>query len=165
MENINLIRKIAWSFYHTTGLDWEDLFQEAAIAYLEAKDNYNPGDGKITTYLWHCMTKRLNNYLKEQESYKCAQHNGGSGIASLEDITTDPYIETTPFWEELSVTAQMIAEVVIASPKPYLEHETRPLSINRIRRVMRNYGWDWNKTREGLNELRTVYSKRTTPWI
>ena len=40
MEDINLIRKIAWSFHHTTGHDWDDLFQEGALAYLECLAKY-----------------------------------------------------------------------------------------------------------------------------
>ena len=69
MKDINLIRKIAWSFHKSTGLDWDDLFQEAAIAYLEAMKTYNKRKGKITTHVWCCITSRLKNYLKKEREY------------------------------------------------------------------------------------------------
>ena len=36
---INLLRKIAWSFHKTTGLEWDNLFSETIQAYYKAMEN------------------------------------------------------------------------------------------------------------------------------
>ena len=70
MKDINLIRKIAWSFHKSTGLDWDDLFQEAALAYLEALQSYDKRKGKLSTHAWHCIVSRLKNYWKKEREWQ-----------------------------------------------------------------------------------------------
>jgi len=64
--NINLIRKIAWSFHKSTHLEFDDLFQEAAIAYHVALKSYDPAKGKITTFATHCILSHLKNYTRKE---------------------------------------------------------------------------------------------------
>jgi len=72
-EHLNLLRKIAWSFYNTTGLDWQELFSEAALAYCEGvqnlKTHYDSSKGQISIYLWNCVKSHLLNYIKKQHKY------------------------------------------------------------------------------------------------
>ena len=161
MDNIDLIRKIAWSFHYTTGMEWEDLFQEAALACCEAMNKYSPNKGRLSTYLWQCMTKRLQTYLQEQDHYKIHKdwRSNTTGICSIEDVKVSTTVEMELWWESLSDEAYEIAKVVIASPKPYLELRNLNKSISRIKHVMKNNGWDWRKIRRGIADLRTAYSK------
>lgn len=158
MQNINLIRKIAWSFHNTTGLEWDELFQEAALAYCEAMETYNPKKGKLSLYLWQRMYWRLQTYLQSQDAYKFKDWRSKiTAIASLEDIKVDPEVESNYFWEALSEEAHEIAKVILASPKPYLEHN-RVKAISRVKNVMKARGWDWRKVRRGLDDLKIAYS-------
>ena len=83
-KHVNLIRKIAWSFHRSTGLEWDDLFQEAAVAYYESLESYDESRGKITTHAWNCISNRLKNYLKEQEEYKARKSE--EELFSIEDV-------------------------------------------------------------------------------
>jgi RNA polymerase sigma factor (sigma-70 family) len=69
MENIDLIRKIAWYFHKRTGIDWDDLFQEAALIYLEKLEDYDPSKGKLSTYMWHVISSHLKNFIKRWNKY------------------------------------------------------------------------------------------------
>lgn len=69
-NHLNLLRKIAWSFYATTGIDWQELFSEAALAYCKALKSYNPNRGRITTHLWNCVKSELINFIKEEKRYR-----------------------------------------------------------------------------------------------
>jgi hypothetical protein len=69
-NHLNLIRKIAWSFYNSTGIEWQELFSEASLAYCEALQSYNPERGKITTHLWNCMKSQLLNFIKQENKYR-----------------------------------------------------------------------------------------------
>ena len=160
MDNIDLIRKIAWSFHYTTGLDWDDLFQEAALACYEAMDSYDPNRGKLSTHLWHRMTRRLQTYLQKQDHYRIHKdwRSNTAGICHLEDIKIDKAAEETElWWEGLSNEAFEIAKMILASPKPYLKRN-KLKAVRRIKHVMKNNGWDWRKTRQGLEDLGMAYS-------
>lgn len=69
MENIHLIKKIANSFAITTEIPYDDLFQEAAIAYLEACKTHDLIRGKLSTHIWNCVSNHLKNYVKQETKH------------------------------------------------------------------------------------------------
>jgi DNA-directed RNA polymerase specialized sigma subunit len=69
-EHLNLIRKIAWSFYSSTGIEWQELFSEASLQYCEALKSYDPEKGRITTHLWNCIKSGLINFVKKENKYR-----------------------------------------------------------------------------------------------
>jgi RNA polymerase sigma factor (sigma-70 family) len=148
MENELLIRKIAWSFSTSTGLEFDDLFQEASLAYLEALKTYDPDKGRITTHLWHCTHNRLKNYIKEQEKEK---------VLSIEDVEIGKTVNNIPFWEELNREAQEIAEVVLDSPKDFLNVPADEAQI-QLTKIMLQKGWNWIKICSGIKNLRAIYA-------
>jgi len=151
MENINLIRKIAWSFHTTTNMECDDLFQEAALAYCEALKSYDPKRGKISTYMWHCIASHLKNYLKEQE-----KQNGH--VCSMEDINIARPIYSKACFENLSKDAQEMAEVVLSNPIKY-SSVTPELARKKIAREMiEEKHWSWQKVWIGIRDLQLAFS-------
>ncbi len=146
MENINLIRKIAWSFHRTTGLEWDDLFQEAALAYLEALRTYNPEKGRITTYMWWCITSRLKDYLREERKYK-------QPICSIEDVDVDYPTACTPLFESLSNDAQLITDIIQATPKKFIAL-TPQLAKRRVIKITIRKGWSRTRVWRSIQELK-----------
>jgi RNA polymerase sigma factor (sigma-70 family) len=157
MDNINLIRKVAWSFHKSTGLEWDDLFQEAAIAYYEALESYDPSRGKISTYMWWCMISRLKNYRKEQDEYKCRKYDGE--INYLEDVTLTkhPAQIASEFWESLSEEATQIANLIFASSKKFVSLPYEQVE-ERIIHVMTRQGWSIERAQKGIQDLKLACS-------
>lgn len=150
--NIGLIRKIAWSFHHSTGEDWDDLFQEAALAYCEALKSYNPKKGKITTHMWWSITSHLKNYLKYQE-----KQNGH--ILPVEDlITVDSPVNGSPLFESLSKEAVQIADMILAFPTVFdsMSSESVESSITRV--LTKRKGWSWQKVKSGIRDLKLAFA-------
>lgn len=145
MENLNLIRKIAMSFSLTTGIDFDDLCQEASLAYLEAIKTYNPNKGKISTYVWHCIHNRLKNYLKQEEKNKAL---------SFEDIEVSLATKQIPFWERLSNDAQKLANIVIASPDKFLNLR----KTARLKAIKNEAQWGKTKFEKVLSEIKFNFS-------
>ena len=151
-ENINLIRKIAWSFHHSTGEDWDDLFQEAALAYCEALKSYNPKKGKITTYMWWSMTSHLKNYLKYQE-----KQNGH--ILPVEDlITVDSPVNGSPLFESLSKEAVQIADMILSFPTVFDSMSSESVESNITRVLTKREGWSWQKVKTGIRDLKLAFA-------
>ena len=158
MNNINLIRKIVWSFHRTTNIEWDDLFQEAALAYLEAERTYNPKKGKITTHAWYCITNRLKNYIKEQEEYKGRKH--GEELCSIEDVvlTKHPAQIASDFWEALTEDAKDIANIVLSTPKKFV-YSTTEQNKRRIWNVLTFRGWHKHRIKNGLQDICSACQK------
>ena len=151
MENINLIRKIAWSFHNSTGEEWDDLFQEASLAYCEALETYDPKKGKITTYMWWCITSHLKNYLKLQN--KQTEHT-----CSEEEIVIHPSASFKISFENLSKDAQQMAEMVLNEPGKFLSETPQCARKKIAQTAYKEKGWSWNKIRTAVQDLRLAYS-------
>jgi RNA polymerase sigma factor (sigma-70 family) len=157
-NHTDLIRKIAWSFHkfhYSLGVEWEDLLQEASIAYFEAMKTYDKTKGKPSTYLWYCISNRLHNYLKEQEKYKAIRcHKELCRIDDVE-ITHHPAQVANDFWESLTEEATVIANLILFTPRKYT-CLTRIEVEQRITRIMTNLGWKENKIVSAIDCLKTA---------
>jgi len=150
--NIDLIRKIAWSFHNSTGEDWDDLFQEASLAYCEALENYNPDKGKITTYMWHCISSHLVNYLRKD------YHQVGH-ISCIEDLTMfDNPVESTSLFEALGEDAAEIVNMVLDYSTMFdgLSPQLAQSNITRI--LFQRKDWMLSRIKSAMRELKLVFS-------
>jgi RNA polymerase sigma factor (sigma-70 family) len=145
MENLNLIRKIAQSFAETSGIDYDDLCQEASLAYLEAMTTYDSSKGKISTYVWHCIHNRLKNYLKQEEKNKAL---------SFDEIEVSLTTRQIPFWEKLSSDAQKLANIVLASPDKFLKLR----KTSRLQAIKDEIQWKKPKFEKVLSEIKFNFS-------
>ena len=148
MENINLIRKIAWSFQKSTHLEYDDLFQEAAFAYLKAMKKYNPKKGAITTYSFYCMTSHLKNYVKKQNQYNL-------NIAFDEEIT--PLMSVSNYIKELPIDAKEIVNLILEQPLKYSLMPAKDVK-KEIGNKLIDKGWRWSKLWSVMNQLKLTFN-------
>lgn len=90
-DELNLIYKLAWSFYKTTRLNFNDLFQEAALAYCKSKNRHIEGESKVTTYCYKSMMNRLIDFARKEKNYY--KHLSDSEIP---EGVTYTYLEIRP---------------------------------------------------------------------
>ena len=148
MENINLIRKIAWSFHKTTGYDWDDLFQEAALAYCEALKNYDPNRGQLTTYMWTAIKNHLQAFITYQDEYK-------NTVTPMENPIVDKPTSNPSFFDSLSREAMDIVDVIISSPAEFDLLEPKK-AYKRVINKLRGRHWSAQKIKQGVKELKLV---------
>lgn len=143
-ENIDLIRKIAWSFYNTTGVDWDELFAEASLAYAKGLESYDPSRGRITTHMWYKISNHLKDYLKQE-----MRDNGHiKYVPEYEEIFTTP----VPFFESLSNDAREIANIILRTPVRFGELNRKQVR-ERIKHLMANRGWSDTRIEIGIKDL------------
>jgi len=149
MENLNLIRKIAWSYHHTTGVELDDLIQEASLAYIEAMRKYDPERGKISTFVWHTINNHLRNYLKKELEWR--------GLSTELDGVDQTYTQT--HWSEsLSEDAIHVAQLLFWSPRTM-----RTLSVRSVRKQLFLYmtkkkRWSTKRVNQAFRDLRMVFN-------
>ena len=151
MENENLIRKIAWSFHRSTGIDFDDLFQEAFIAYTKAMESYNPKKGKISTYVWFCISSHLKNYINENKKQ-------AGFCTSMEEVNLNHKsdIQTIPFWEKLNQEAIEITNIIFTAPKLFMDEPIKKIE-DKITDILLSRGWGMKKIRLGIQNLYSIY--------
>jgi DNA-directed RNA polymerase specialized sigma subunit len=143
MENINLIRKIAWSFHKTTGLEWDDLFQEAAMSYLRMRKNHDPKKAKLSTYMWRCISTDLTDYWTKQRRR--------SGPLCSLDMVEERSVSPTMLFESLTEEAQEVANIILSTPSKYLGSPTD--ARLRLTRILRRRGWSLRRIQQGFQDL------------
>ena len=149
MKNINLIRKIAWNFYNhkTQSIDWDDLFQQASLAYLEALKSYNPDKGKLSTYMWTTITNNLKSHLSREERV-----NGH--LDYVEDIPTDLPKSPDEFFDQLTDDTKEIAESIIRESEKFICLPPDEIGITVIQMFSKK--WEEERILMGLNDLKTA---------
>jgi RNA polymerase sigma factor (sigma-70 family) len=94
MKNINLIRYIAWSFHRTTGMNFDELFSEACLAYCEAINSFDPKKGKLNNYATTIITNRLKDFIKKEHRYQC----GNVPDTAIEITVIHEFLDLLPFY-------------------------------------------------------------------
>lgn len=150
MENIDLIRKIAWVYHNRTRIDFEDLFQEAYLAHRKALTSYVPENGALTTHVWNCMEKHLINLHWHERKQVTSR--------SIDvDEFMYPHNNPNPFWLALTPDAQSIAEAVLIAPTAFIWRNPTEVK-QRITKVFRRKGWSDTRINNGLACLIKAYS-------
>ncbi len=73
---IKLVQKIAWKFHKKYNVEYDDLFQEATIYYLEATQSFDNSKGtQPSSWAYTQMYYRLNNYCKKEKKFITTPEN------------------------------------------------------------------------------------------
>jgi hypothetical protein len=162
MDNINLIRKITWQYFMNSGMDFDELFGEASVAYYEALETYDPDKGSLSSYVWNGMSGRLCNVLTREKryTYDSLEYEDCDDDAS-HTYSNEPYVLPNLFfevWEELGDQAKQVASMVLADPYNYLDKSPK-LARGQIVQELRGKGWSWSVIWKTLGELKTTLNE------
>jgi len=155
-ENINLIRKIAWSFHHSTGLEWDDLFEEACVGFLVAYNRYDPNKSKLSTWAFHTVRNHLIDYCRK---WKGTHH---IHLSCIEFEPEDPKAEADLFFEDLlrglSGKGKEVAQTIMEAPNDFFSLPPK-MARGKIRDFLREKGWKWQDIWDGMREVDQILSK------
>jgi RNA polymerase sigma factor (sigma-70 family) len=166
VENINLIRKIAWSFHTTTGIDIEELTSEAILAYYSAIPKYNPEKNtKLITYAYYAIRSALVDFCKNEYLNK---HNDLEGL----DIAYEKSDFDIPTLFPEGVSKSLV-DAVIDMANSYgvlkrnngksvvtdclINFQLPPKKIRgQIINELRSRGWSWSEIWRGIREVKLI---------
>lgn len=162
---LNIVRKVVWSYTRSTGMDFDELCSEAYLAYLEAAPSYDPSRGKKTTFIWNVVRNHINNLLKIKKEIPIDKEAMETLIEGREELDPERVIIAEECWEELfnslSPEAKMICllvnngEVYVNTDKP---REARGI----IARELKARGWGENKIWATFRELKQTLKMTQT---
>jgi len=159
-DDLNLIRKIAWSYTRSTGMEFEELLSEACLAYLEAEPKYNPQRGQKSTFMYHTITNRLNNITqKEQRRNSKESSTDDWENFNLQMLSPEDKLTAKERWREilgkLSPEAKLICELV---KELNLPTEKPKHCKTVIKTALKKAGWSGYKIQKTFHELKEVFS-------
>lgn len=144
---IQFIKAIAFSFHKTTNLDVDDLFQEAAIAYLRGFNTYKEEKAGIKTHLYTTMRNHLIDYSRKELIRKKTVSN---------DLPVDrPILYKTffEFWNNLSQSSQEIVKIVLQNKNIILMDNPRQMQ-GFIRKILLKSGYNQRQVRKNIKKLK-----------
>ena len=168
LENdVNLVRKIAWAYAKTTGIEFDDLFSEACIAYLEAEKNYDSKKSKKSTYMHHVICRRLNSLLKIRSRVEENEESIDLIENPLETIEDSPEYQLLvkehkdELFAVLSPEALTICNILLEEPNIYLPIDKPKQCRGVIYQELRKRDWSWSTIWKTFNELKQVVASMT----
>jgi len=155
MENLNLIRKIAWSFHKTTGIPFEDLFSEACLGYSEALITYTPGKTSFSSHAWLLMSGRLCNFVKSEQKQRFIYLDGRlpKGYVCYQ---AQPFSE---FFENLPKEVQELVQFILSVLDEIPDEIPPKLARGKITKLLRASGWKWAKIERSIKLLKLELNK------
>ena len=165
-NHLNLIRKIAWSYVRThPELEFDDLFSEACLACLEARDKFNPERGKESTFIWQVVHGRLSNIIGEQKKvypYDEIFLNGNRTSCSSTSCSPEEQLIAEEEWigilNTLSPKSKQICSLVLNSTSPYLPTDKPKTCRGIIIKELRKQGWAWPEIWKSFREIKQALS-------
>lgn len=137
-------KKIAWGFQRTTGIEWEELFGEACLAYARAIPKYNPKKSSFRTWIYTCMRSHL--------SLFCSNNQNGKKREPLHDNIAA--LQPTPSRIDfLSKDAQLVCKIVVESPTKFYQVSPK-LARQEIKNQLRTIGWKWRRIFNTFREIK-----------
>lgn len=150
MENENLIKKIVGIFHRNSNLEYDELLQEARLSYLKAMKTYDPEKGRLSSYLWFCIYRDLQNFYNKEKNYSKV-------IALTEDYTEVDRIENSGFFfESLTKDAHEIAKFVLSAPENFVKSKT--VAKRKVLQFMRQKHWNEKKVNQTIENLKLAFS-------
>lgn len=150
-DYLNLIRKIVWRFHKKSGVDWDDLFGEACIAYCRAVDTIDHKKDRDAYWVYRCVYSQLQNYCNKERRYQERIRLTGDGYNGA--------LSYTPHYEyyaedQLSDDVKWILRRVRRNPARYIGMNGGS-PFRRITEDLKyNKGWSWERVWEAMRTLR-----------
>ena len=162
---LNIVRKVVWSYARSVGLDFDEMCSEAYLAYLEAAPSYDPAKGKKSTFIWNVVRNHINSLLKAKKEVPVDKEAIDMLIEERDELDPEQVVLAEESWRELfeslSPDAKMIFfllnsnEVYINTDKP---REARGI----IARELKARGWGENKIWATFREIKQTLKMTQT---
>jgi RNA polymerase sigma factor (sigma-70 family) len=164
---LNIVRKVVWSYTRSTGMDFDELCSEAYLAYLEAAPSYDPARGKKSTFIWNVVRNHINSLLKAKREVPVDDEAIDTLIEEGEELDPEQVVLAEESWRELFESLSPDAKMIfflLNSNEGYINTDKPREARGIIARELKARGWSENKIwvtfREIKQTLRITQTKR-----
>lgn len=164
-DSLNLIRKIVWyNIKSHPGFEFDDLFSEACIIYLETITLHNPAIAKEGTFIYHTVNNGLKNIIKREKIRKIKELQTCMYLDREYAPSPEQQLIAQESWQEflagLSPEAKEICSVILEEDV-YLPTDKPKACRGIIKEELRKKDWGWNHIWSSFRELKNATSAPT----
>ena len=158
-----MIQKLTWSFvYRNVGLEFEETFAEACLAFAQAYRTFNSDRSQMTTYVYNVVKNHLIDYIaKHYRLKRCSMqrvdvdlqnHDGENKPSSL--ITYCNPERALQFLEQierLRPKTRSLCQLILEAPNDFLG-----LTQAELRNHIERLGWTKTQAKRSIVEIKTM---------
>jgi RNA polymerase sigma factor (sigma-70 family) len=152
----DMLRKIAWSFHRTTGIEWEELYGEACLAYVKALKTYDAEQAATSTWIYHVVKNHLIFFARKQK----VPEDRSKARRSCTDYRTPEYIlsfhqkmlpPTNSPWKGCARIKDLhtVVNMVFQSPSEFIAHGGRWL----LKKKLTGIGWSKERIKQTFDAV------------
>ena len=169
-KDLNLIRKAVWSFLRRNSslvLEFDDLFSEACIAYLEAIEQFDSTKGQKSTFIWRVIFNRLTNIFQKSQRINNYEISYEVGQEVYKLIQPEDYIEDYIFAKQnfleminqLSEDARLVCNICIYPPAELkFTNVSKKFRGEIVRYLRAEKNWSWSRIWDSFREIKALLS-------
>ena len=150
MENLNFLRKIAWSFHRSTNQEWDDLFQDIALIYLEALKDYDPEKGEVIPF----VKSRIVNQMRNKWRKAIYSHIPTVPLCYANGVV----LEEPDLLESLSHKETLVVRQILTNFDKYSMLTSRRAKEELGRVLVEEENWNWCQVWDVVKELKQTLS-------
>lgn len=155
MKDLNLIRKIAHSFHATTGVNYDDLFSEATIAYYNALRSFHKGTtASFSTYAWKAMKNALISFAKKEmkfhKKYISLDHEK---IQVIENFAQPEYRTYDDWYESLPIDCKNMVKLIFDNEE-MIDNLPKMNRTGKVVSLLREQGWTYKRIWKAVREIK-----------
>jgi hypothetical protein len=153
-DYLNILQSLAWKMHKKTGIDSEELFGEACLAYIKKMPSYKAARGKMSTFVYMVAYTRLVEYVgNEFKGGEKMHHELPKTIRSLSHLLIDNKLPDQSIMfigkmNELNLNARKICKLIFENPMQFAGMDEKHLE-----RYLKQMGWPYTKIKSGFNEI------------
>lgn len=135
-------------------IDWEDVTQEAHLAYWIAKASFRDGKGaKFSAWIWTKVYGRLLDMAEREDRQKAI-----IGLDSHDCMDESSTFSLHAWIAELSPDARNVAEMVLGPIRVLTSSPHSAMKRVAVKRFLRDLGWSKNRIENTIAEIKESLS-------
>lgn len=152
-SNYDLMRSLAWKYHRWTGVEFQELFQEACLAYLESMKSYNPELSILErTYAWNCARNALGNFCAKE----VLRSNRKISIDTCNTLSNS-MLSIENLLEYFSGDGKIIVNCILNEKYRGTLSPTKIKILIRKRLIRR--GWSYERVKQAMEEARQAFQR------
>ena len=143
IENyLDLLRKIAWSFHITTGVEYDELFGEACLCYCETIKKYDRSKGAVSTFVYQSTINWIKVFLRNYQQF-----------SYIEELAYDPV--PMVYYDFLDDYSDNVNQVLTLADLYNMQDRKNPSTNQRLlKEELSEKGWDQKRISSALQETK-----------
>ena len=145
MAQMKLIYERAWSFHNTTGINFDDLVDEAMEAYVTGLKEYRPEYGvKETTYIYKVITNSLTQYCRELAKFPTTHFDNEDEASCFSYMPNfDQLLGKKPVLNGFDPYVKELIEVVLDNQQVFEDNARENRA--KLKKLLRSKNWSHSK--------------------